>query len=571
MIFHALISLYERLDKTGKMPSLGFSDEDIGFVVNINRDGRLLGQPQDLRHKIKANSYEFRTSTVPYSNKVGVRSGNAATMPNFMVDKADYVFGMSGAKTKEKYRKNFAKRIDEVCGESDDMGVVAVKRFLANWQPAESTSLEGWEEISGNHGKWVAFRLEGDQVFVHERPAVKELWAKFVSDEDYPEGISLLDGGSHKLQHQYSQFKFGTGASLASFNIATFESYRKSRGDNAPISVEGEFQSSAALKYLLRSKTQRLRVGDATTVFWAERKSPIEEIFGQIINPAQSDEGTAKPVAVFLEAVRKGYLPRDLQEDDGLKFYILGLAVAKSRLAVRFWHICEVGDLARRLQEHFASLEMVRSSEKDIANPGVWHLLKETARETKDISPVLGGALVRSILTGQNYPQGLYHGVLSRIRVGGPINHLKASILKAVLVRNHNMEVPMSLDTERKEIAYLLGRLFAVLERAQLDALGKVNSTIKDRFFSAASATPASVFPRLLRLSQHHIETADYGFRSDRRIGDIMENIDDFPAHMNLQDQGQFAIGYYQQKNAIFGEISEAANKKKLNKDQGEE
>lgn len=110
----------------------------------------------------------------------------------------------------------------------------------------------------------------------------------------------------------------------------------------------------------------------------------------------------------------------------------------------------------------------------------------------------------------------------------------------------------MSLDTERREVSYLLGRLFAALEKAQLDALGKINSTIKDRFFSAASATPASVFPRLIRLSQHHIDKAKYGYVSDQRISEIMEHIDMFPAHMNLQDQGLFAIAYYQQKNALY-------------------
>jgi CRISPR-associated protein Csd1 len=205
-----------------------------------------------------------------------------------------------------------------------------------------------------------------------------------------------------------------------------------------------------------------------------------------------------------------------------------------------------------RLRDHFKCLEMERQFDRDIPFPGIWHLLKETARETKDISPVLGGALTRSILTGANYPQNLYQGVLGRIRADQRDNYLRASILKAVLVRNHGKEIPMSLDTQRREIAYLLGRLFAVLEKAQLDALGKINTTIKDRFFSAASATPASVFPRLIRLSQHHIEKAEYGHVSDRRISEIMENIESFPAHMNLQEQGLFAIAYYHQKNALY-------------------
>ena len=121
----------------------------------------------------------------------------------------------------------------------------------------------------------------------------------------------------------------------------------------------------------------------------------------------------------------------------------------------------------------------------------------------------------------------------------------------------------MSLDTERMETGYLLGRLFAVLEKAQSDALGQINTTIKDRFFTAASATPATVFPRLLSLAQHHIEKAEYGYMSEKRIAEIMEHIDSFPAHLNLQDQGLFAIGYYHQKNAMARDIKEAAARKK--------
>ncbi len=195
---------------------------------------------------------------------------------------------------------------------------------------------------------------------------------------------------------------------------------------------------------------------------------------------------------------------------------------------------------------------MERESENDIPFPGIWHLLKETARETKMISPILGGALTRAILTGTDYPMNLYQGVLNRIKTDGRVSYLRSSIIKAVLRRNYNKEIPMTLDTQRYDPPYLLGRLFAVLEKAQLDAVGRVNSTIKDRFFSAASATPGSVFPRLLRLSQHHIDKAEFGHLSDRRISEIMEIIQDFPAHMNMQEQGIFAIGYYHQKNELW-------------------
>jgi CRISPR-associated protein Csd1 len=551
MIFQSLVSLYDRLAKTDEVPPYGFSIEDVGFFITVDKEGNLIGQPEDLRIKIKANTFDFRKSVVPYSNKVDVRSGNASTTPNFMVDKADYVFGMSGNSKKDAYQESFRNRIDAVCSVSKDDGVLAVRSFLSSWNPENSVELRGWKEMCGIHGKWVAFRLQGDSKFIHERLEVKKLWSDFIAKEEFPQGISFLDGELHDLQPQYAQFKFGSGASLVSFNEVAYESYRKKKGENAPISVEAEFKSSSALKFLLRSKTQRIRIGDAATIFWAERASPVETFFGQVMNPSVEDKVAAITVQKFLEAARRGSLPNDLEGDKNLKFYILGLSLNKARLALRFWHVCSVDDLMVRFRDHFRNLEMERS-DRDIQFPGVWHLLKETARETKNISPVLGGTLTRSILTGMNYPQNLFQGVIGRIRADQRINYLRSSILKAVLQRNYKKEVPMAFDTERREVSYLLGRLFAVLEKAQLDALGKVNATIKDRFFSAASATPASVFPRLLRLSQHHIEKAEYGHVSERRISEIMEHINVFPSHLNLQDQGLFAIAYYQQKNALY-------------------
>lgn len=564
MIFQSLISYYDRLAEAGEIPPLGFSVEDIGFVITIDKDGHLIGQPEDLRVKIKASAYDYFPSLVPYSNKVNVRAGGGAkTTPNFMVDKADYVFGVSGKSSKTIHHDHFAKLVHDVTGDSNDEGVTAVKQFLRQWNPRDSLDLDGWNEICGAQGKWVAFRLQGDTDFIHKRPAVRKLWSDYVEKEIHPEGLCFVDGHKHKIQAQYAQFKFGSGASIVSFNENAYESYGKKRGANAPIGVKTEFKSSTALKHLLRSKNQRLKVGDATTVFWTEQESALESFMGHILNPLP-DSADAVPVQKFLEAVRAGKMPADIENGGRFKFHILGLSVNKARLALRFWHVCTVEEILERFRKHFKALEMERNPERDMEFPGIWHLLKETARETKDISPLLGGALIRAILTGVNYPQNLYQGVLGRIRAEQAKKHpttgksmpnvtyLRAAILKAVLQRNYNKEVPMALDPDKKDVAYLLGRLFAVLEKAQLDALGKVNATIKDRFFSSACATPAAVFPRLLKLSQHHIGKAEYGHVSDRRIAEIMEHLETFPNHIGLEDQGLFAIAYYQQKNALY-------------------
>ena len=229
MIFQSLISLYDRLSRTNEVPPYGFSVEDIGFVVTIDKNGSMIGQPEDLRNRIKANTFEFRTSEVPYANQVNVRANAAARTPNFMVDKADYIFGMSGSSGKDVHHESFKRRMDDVCGESTDEGILAAKRFLAMWKPVDSTELKDWKEISSDHGKWVAFRLQGDSRFIHERLAVKRLWAEFVAKEEHPQGISFIDGAVHDLQPQYAQFKFGSGASLVSFNEVAYESYGKKR------------------------------------------------------------------------------------------------------------------------------------------------------------------------------------------------------------------------------------------------------------------------------------------------------------------------------------------------------
>jgi len=382
MIFQSLIALYNRLENTGDVPPYGFSIEDIGFVVTIDRQGNMVGQPEDLRQKIDKQKYEFRNSVVPYTNYVNVRANAAAKTPNFMVDKADYIFGMSGNSPKKVHHESFTNFINEVCADLNDEGALAVSRFLEKWNPSDSVHLESWNEISGNYGKWIAFRLDGDREFVHERENVKKYWTEFLSREVFQKGVSFTDGMVNDLQAQYAQFKFGSGASLVSFNEVAYESYGKKKGENAPISVEAEFKSSTALKYLFRNRNQRLRIGDATTLFWAEKASPLETFMGQILNPYFEDQEASVAVQKFLESVRIGSIPEEIGSDGEIKFYILGFSLNKARLALRYWFVCTVEQLMDRLRDHFQCLEIERSK-NDIPFPGIWHLMKETARETK--------------------------------------------------------------------------------------------------------------------------------------------------------------------------------------------
>jgi CRISPR-associated protein Csd1 len=366
-----------------------------------------------------------------------------------------------------------------------------------------------------------------------------------------------------------------SGAGIVTFNKdkTSFTSYGKEQNLNAPVGMSAAFAYATALNHLLRAGSrQKIQIGDATTVFWAQRESPIEGFFGMILDPRDTTSDDME-LAVFLEAVREGKLPHDI--DGALQFYVLGLSPNGPRLSVRLWYVSTVKDISQKLGQHFRDLSMVTSHESDPEYPGMRRLLRETSNQKlKDgPPPLLGGAVMQSILNGTPYPQSLLSAVIGRIRAeqankdktGRPVqnvNYIRAAIIKAVISRknrilNKGSEIPMALDKENKSVAYLLGRLFAVMEKAQLGAIPGANATIKDRFYGSASATPRVVFPRLLRGAQHNISKDPYGRIRDKEIEEIVGDVKEFPAHLNLDQQGMFAIGYYQQRQDFYKKHNE--------------
>lgn len=563
MIIQALVALYNRLSETPGvvLPSQGYASQKASFAFIINKNGELV-QVRDLRQP-DGKKLRPKVMLLPSIE----RSGQGFS-PQFMWDNTQYALGAVSKDDKNKELsdkkkqraleafKEFKEYHHEFLANSNLLELIALDKFLCSWNPDNAENLEYWEDVADTN---IVFMIDRQRRFLHEMDIVKKKWTEIYSTiEESIIGNCLLTGKSLPLARLHPMLKNvdgaqAKGAAIVSFNNSAFCSYGKEQSYNSPLNIQDAFKYTAALNYLLRRGVnfQRVKIGDATTVFWTERDSPVESFMGIVLDP-HDDISDNLQLQAFLLAAKKGTMPAEPEYDGDVKFFILGLSPNNSRLAVRFWHVCSVDQLKDRIGRHFNDLEMERSSDRDIQFPGIWHLLKETARETKDISPLLGGALMRSILEGVNYPQNLFNGVLNRIRADQRINYLRSSILKAVLKRNFKMEVPMALDKENRDIAYLLGRLFAVLEKAQQDAIPGANATIKDRFYGAASATPASVFPRLLRLAQHHIEKAEYGHVSDRRIAELMEYIKEFPDHMNMKQQGLFAIAYYQQRNSIY-------------------
>jgi CRISPR-associated protein Csd1 len=329
---------------------------------------------------------------------------------------------------------------------------------------------------------------------------------------------------------------------------------------------------------LSANSRQKIIVGDMTIVFWAECKNLAEDFFADLIAPQQAetpnnsttedDQQTTGKIYAMLEAIRAGRRVVDIlpDVDESVRFFVLGLAPNAARLSIRFWEENTVGSFLNRIGLHFHQLAIVRQFENEPEFPPLWRLLCHTATlgKSENVSPVLAGGMVKAMLSGRMYPHNLLAVVLGRIRAEQEVGYFRAALLKAFLVRNKKMEVSMSLDVNRKERPYLLGRLFAVLEKAQAEAIPGATATMRDRFFASAPATPARVFPMLLKNAANHTAKLrkdqtkkGWAFNLEKMIQDIVDELHDFPPTMPAEEQGLFMIGYYQQMKDFYTKKTE--------------
>ncbi|MFH0765143.1 MAG: type I-C CRISPR-associated protein Cas8c/Csd1, partial [Calditrichota bacterium] len=353
-----------------------------------------------------------------------------------------------------------------------------------------------------------------------------------------------------------------SGANIVSFNLDAFNSYAKTQGYNAPVGKKAEFAYTTALNTLLaKDSHQRLQVGDTSTVFWAARENPMENLytdfFGEKVEVKSIQDNES--LKALYNAPQSGAPP--LQEDL-TPFYVLGLSPNAARIAARFWYDGTVGEVAKNIRQYFDDTAIVHSPWEP-EHLSLFRLLVSTAVQGKseNIQPNLAGDIMESILTGTPYPQTLLGAAVRRIHAEHEINYPRVALIKAVLCRDARFykktekEVGMSLDTENTNPGYRLGRLFAVLERVQERARPNLNATIRERFYGSASSTPVVAFPHLLKLKNYHIaklENKGEAVNFEKRLGEILDGLTDFPAHLCLADQCRFAIGYYHERQSFF-------------------
>jgi CRISPR-associated protein Csd1 len=586
MILQALNEHYWRLvkDSDSGVALPGYSPAKVTHVIVLDKTG----DPVDAWSisEVKGKKNTPRILLVP--EQVKRTSGVSA---NILCDNSSYVLGAELSKRDEvavsqtKFADFKEKNLSFLMGVISEEAV-AFKQFLERWTPEQCFTNPALaprltEIVAGSN---LVFKLDGAEGYLHDDPELQKKWDRQCAEvtEDAV-AQCLVTGEEAAIARIHPAIKgvLGaqtSGAAMVSYNADAFTSYGKSQSFNAPVSQKAAFAYATALNYLIASQTNRVRVADTTMVFWADKKGgKLEEsILAWSLDPVSTEEddgdetrridlATAMQAKTILEQVKAGLPPGDAEVDTETRCYLLGLAPNAARLSVRFWEINSFGALLSRIARHYQDMEII-GIERIGGYISPWRILRAVAvqEDSKNIPPLLGGQLLKAILTGQLYPQSLYNLVLNRCRTGGDhggVNAIRASVIKAFMKRKARLQgniqgeelASVSLNENNPSGAYQLGRLFSLLEKAQKDALGgQINATIGDRYFGAASATPGAVFPLLMRLSRHHVAKSDYGANMDRKIQDVVNRLDAFPAHLNLEEQGQFVLGYYHQNQANY-------------------
>lgn len=583
MILQALAHLYERRaadpDPARRLPSPGLEDKEIPFVVELRPDG----SPVLLHDRRWMDGKKLRARTYRVPQGVKRASGVAA---NLLWDTAEYALGVSAkgeAPRLPEQTAAFLARVQALAPHAEgDTGLQAALAFLQAPQLDQLRAAPHWDEMLQSNAL-VSFELQGDAgVLICQRPAVQAAIRSLAASQA-PGTLAhcLVEGAPRPVARLHGAIKgvWGaqtSGANIVSFNLGAFNSYGKEQGLNAPVGEAAVFAYTTALNALLdRDSPNRIQVGDASTVFWADAPHPFDgtqageftlaDLFAEADNPDKHRDA----VRALFNAVRSVQMPKAVADT---RFFVLGLSPNAARISIRFWMpSVPFAELAPRLVQHFEDIRLARRYDSDPETPSLSWLLRSLALLGKpdNIPPRLAGEWMRAILECCPLPAGLLNVAVQRCKAERDVPYLRACVLKAWLNRHaraaSNPTRPLhtfkeALDMDNPAPAYRLGRLFATLERIQELAQPGINATIRDRYYGAASTTPVAVFTTLLRLKNAHLKKLTDGFAGyfEKLIGEVLAPFDSFPRQLTLPEQGQFALGYYHQRQAFFTKKSDA-------------
>ena len=586
MILQALTAYYEQLVRQGKLSAPGWDDSfKVSYELRLNDAGQLLRVVPLLTEKTagKKTILAPRAMRVPAHVKrtVGVSA-------NLLCDNSSYLLGADEKGKPERSADCFkacAKLHHAILDGVDSPAARALLAYFDSWDPAQAAThpllQEQWKEITGNANLIFGYEAaDHSHSFVNDDPAIQNAWQTHYNDRsaDSDIGQCLITGKYAPIERTHPNISGvpgaqSSGAALVSFNAPAFCSYGHEQGDNAPVSKYAAFAYTTALNRLLADRSHCKHVGDTTILCWAENAEPVyQDAMSMFLFGADEAAGIQESdVQAALKRLSAGqtvpFLGKELSHDQ--HFYLLGLAPNAARLSVRFFLRDTFGSFAQNLQKHAEEMAIDCSEKEKFRTLPIWAVVNETTRtvpgQPAKPSPQLAGDLLRAVLTGGRYPATLLNGVTLRIRAEQAVTRGRAAVIKAYYLRNYPTELNKEVYTvclnETTNVPYLLGRLFSVLEAVQKAANPGINTTIKDRYFNAACATPGMAFPTLLRLSQKHLQKLNDGLAAyyDKQITALMAQLPEsgFPARLSLPDQGKFTIGYYHQTQKRFAKKNE--------------
>lgn len=592
MILQALVHLYDELCKQGKIAQEGWGVAKVSHRLILSRDGTLQGVVSAKKKVMKGKKEVEVPADMQVPTPVIRSSGVKA---NFLCDNSSYFFGVDDKGKPARSRQCFEaakEKHHEILDDCHSPVAKSILRFFDTWdveKAAENPIVkENWEDIL--KASYFIFQVDGKDA--QEDEAIREAWQNHLGSEKEDsaeaQGICLVTGEENQaisILHPKIKGVLGaqsSGANLVSFNATSFCSYGYDgeQGKNAPISEKAAAAYGKALNYLLADKTHAKQIGDTTVVYWSEHAlTACQDCFMNFWDDS-SDGMDDQTLDEIMKRLRDGLSVSlegiEISPDE--PFYILGLSPNASRLSVRFFLTNTFGEILRHLGSHQERMRLEGPDWEKKTIP-LWRIIKAAANPKADgtgLSPLLSGSLMRSILLDVPYPEAVFQHVMMRIFADSDkpaekgktafykIDHIRAAFIKAYLLKNRSNhwegQIQMAVNENCENKAYVLGRLFAVLENIQQSANPNINATIKDRYFNAACATPATVFPVLLKLSNAHLGKLERGkeISFKKKLGALLEKIPmpdqgtPIPARLSLEEQGAFVLGYYQETQSRF-------------------
>lgn len=585
MILQALCDYYDALASRGEVTPPGWSVAKVSFALDLDGQGALRGiiplkiTPEDGKKEVP------QSLQVP--EQVKKASGVSA---NFLCENSSYFLGVDSKGKPERSRQCFeaARELHrQLLGSVDSPTARAVCAFFDTWCPEQAFAhpvlVPYLEEIlkGGN----LIFSVSG--MYAQDDPAIRSAWQAHCAAKSAEAvlGRCLVTGQQAPIARLHPAIRGikdaqSSGASLVSFNAPAFESYGHEQIDgtgqglNSPVSEEAAFRYGAVLNRLIADRQHLQYIGDTAVVYWAEDAEPLcQDLFTCAMFGGTSEIITDGDLQDAVMKLSRG----DSVDVNGVslkpdnRFYVLGLAPSAARLSVRFFLQSTFGQMLANVQAHYDRLTITKPAYLANGALPLWKLLNETVNPNsrdKKASPPMAGAVMRAVLSDGPYPVSLLEQTMLRIRAEQNVTYGRAAILKAFFLKNREFQVPeevltVELNDQSTHLPYVLGRLFAVLERVQSAANPGLNATIKDKYFNSACATPAAIFPLLTKLSQSHLRKLDTGLRVyfEKMIGDLENRIHEtLPTRQSLADQGTFHLGYYHQVQKFYEKKDKGGN-----------